>query len=417
MNRKYFIREFRPSKDLIDDILTSKNLPFIRWEGRDGGGEWIGIGCLEKFHSLGNARIFLKELNVETGSITDIRCFGAFPFDRSRWEREASLLLPQWILKLEKKSWSGCEILTDPEKTSTEEGLKNYISNSNEDLSFYDKMAEYRLDPEYEVWQQQVNTILNGIQNGSVNKVVLSRQQIMKTKSELGITNIFSKIQKNQINSYLFQIPKDSGQFVGVSPERLFRIEGNMLNIDSLAGTRKRSVVRAEDSRLERELLESKKERHEQNIVTKSILKTIEPFITNQPELSKVKVKKFSKVQHLHSNISAILKDSANVDDLLKALHPTPALGGDPKEKALGILQEIGEPDRGYYGGPVGWISADKMEFAVGIRSALIKKDEVILYGGCGIVHGSDPEAEWDETQVKMSVMENAIFGDSSDST
>jgi menaquinone-specific isochorismate synthase len=417
LKKKYFINEFLPSDDLIEGLHSENRLPTVMWVDRDSGMEWVGIGEVARFNSVETARSFIKELTADQEVQENIRCFGAFPFDRSLWNNHSSLLLSQWILTCEANRWRGIEISSVSDDETSQNKLIKHLDDNNQKSSNFNGKFRVELNPEYEIWQKQIREILSQIDNGYVKKVVLARQKRIKSASDLNFRTVFENIKSDQNDSFLFQIPCDNGLFMGASPERLLQVDGNKIKIDSLAGTRKRGSDRADDLRLERELLASKKDCYEQGIVTESILNTLKSFVMDQPELSDLSVKKFRAVQHLHSSITAALKDSVNIDDLLKALHPTPALGGDPKEKALKILTEIGDPDRGFYGGPVGWVSATEMEFAVGIRSTFINDDEVVLYGGCGIVKGSDSESEWDETEVKMSVMEKAIFGDRCDPT
>ena len=96
----------------------------------------------------------------------------------------------------------------------------------------------------------------------------------------------------------------------------------------------------------------------------------------------------------------------------MKRLHPTPALGGYPKEKSLAFIREHEQLDRGWYGAPIGWIDANENgEFAVAIRSALIQGDEASLFAGCGVVKDSDPEAEYQETNIKFKPMLSVLGG------
>ena len=112
---------------------------------------------------------------------------------------------------------------------------------------------------------------------------------------------------------------------------------------------------------------------------------------------------KLSRLQHLYSNIRGLLKDGIGDSDILQHLHPTPAVGWYPKNEAMRYIEDIEPFDRGWYAGPVGWVSSDAAEFAVAIRSAITTENKLILYAGAGIVPGSDPEKEWAEIENKIA--------------
>jgi isochorismate synthase EntC len=117
-------------------------------------------------------------------------------------------------------------------------------------------------------------------------------------------------------------------------------------------------------------------------------------------------------VAHLGTRISGRLAAPVPVLDLLDRLHPTPAVGGTPRDEALGAIAE-GEPDdRGYWAGPVGWTDATgDGEWMIGIRSARLDGDgtTLTLRAGSGIVAGSDPAAEAEETNVKLAAVLDAV--------
>ena len=122
-------------------------------------------------------------------------------------------------------------------------------------------------------------------------------------------------------------------------------------------------------------------------------------------------VLKLEQVQHLYNKIEAVLKEDVTDTDLLTALHPTPAVGGLPREAALEKLAALEPFDRGWYAAPVGFLGRDRAEFAVAIRSALVRENRVNLYAGAGIVEGSVAENEWQELENKISGFINLFKG------
>jgi menaquinone-specific isochorismate synthase len=118
----------------------------------------------------------------------------------------------------------------------------------------------------------------------------------------------------------------------------------------------------------------------------------------------------FGRIEHLVSELSGVLRPGVTLYDIVASLHPTPAVCGTPRNQALALIRQSEPFDRGWYAGPVGLFSSGSSESVVAIRSALIKSDTVSLYAGAGLVTGSIPEQEWDETGQKMSVVLNALF-------
>ena len=119
-----------------------------------------------------------------------------------------------------------------------------------------------------------------------------------------------------------------------------------------------------------------------------------------------------SNVHHLHTEVRANLCDDYSLLDVVGRLHPTPAVGGTPRGRALEFIREKEQLDRGWYAAPVGWIDRNRGEFAVALRSGIIEADKFALYAGCGIVGDSDPEEELAESILKLEPMRLAIAGD-----
>jgi menaquinone-specific isochorismate synthase len=132
----------------------------------------------------------------------------------------------------------------------------------------------------------------------------------------------------------------------------------------------------------------------------------LQPSLADRPSL-----RRLANVQHLHTSIEARLPSSVHLLDVAERLHPTPAVGGSPREAALPRIRELEGFERGLYAGALGWVnSRGDGELFVGIRSALIEDCRARLYAGSGIVSGSDPAKELAETELKFRVMEQALL-------
>jgi salicylate biosynthesis isochorismate synthase/menaquinone-specific isochorismate synthase len=194
--------------------------------------------------------------------------------------------------------------------------------------------------------------------------------------------------------------------FVGASPELLVRRDGARAQTVALAGTTRRSADPAVDEHLGEQLMQSAKNREEQSIVARRIERALGPVsvwvaAADEPVLVKVQ-----NVQHLATPIRAQLAAPVGAVELAGLLHPTPAVGGEPREVAEPLIPALEGLDRGWYAGAIGWTDlAEDGEFCVGLRCALLRGRTAHLYAGCGIVRDSDPEAELAESEVKFQAL------------
>ncbi|HEX8386295.1 MAG TPA: isochorismate synthase, partial [Rubricoccaceae bacterium] len=201
--------------------------------------------------------------------------------------------------------------------------------------------------------------------------------------------------------------PDGGSAFVAATPERLFRLDGRRLQTEAVAGTRPRAAHDADDDRLLGELMASEKDGREHAFVRDAIVERLGPLADRVRVDGAPTAMTLALGRHLRTGIEADLAPTTSALDVLRALHPTPAVGGTPREAAREAIGHLEPFDRGLYAGAVGWIGRDAeggeaAEFAVGIRSALVRGRAVSLYSGAGIVAGSDPAAEWAEIEHKI---------------
>jgi isochorismate synthase len=196
------------------------------------------------------------------------------------------------------------------------------------------------------------------------------------------------------------------GTFLGASPELLVRRDGARAQTVALAGTTRRSADPSVDDHLGEQLLHSTKEREEQAIVAARIEQTLAPVSLWVAAAEEPMLVKVQNVQHLATPIRAQLRDPVPAVELAGLLHPTPAVGGEPHDRAVRLIPELEGLDRGWYAGPVGWTDmAEDGEFCVALRGGLLRGDTAHLYAGCGIVRDSVPAAELAETEIKLQTM------------
>ena len=257
--------------------------------------------------------------------------------------------------------------------------------------------------PEPPGWRSNVERALSAFSEGRLGKVVLARRAEFDFAEEVNATLLAERLEEETPDCFHFYVePEEGVAFVGASPERLFRREGRSIRSEAIAGTRPRGASEADDAELRDELLRSEKDRTEHDYVRISIRETLEP-LCDELEIEKgVSEMKLARGRHLRSMVRGMLREGVTDAEVLYALHPTPAVGGYPKEEALAEIRALEPFDRGWYAGPVGWIGAEGSEFAVGIRSGLVRGSRLALFSGAGIVAGSVPEDEWAEIEQKI---------------
>ncbi len=260
-------------------------------------------------------------------------------------------------------------------------------------------------------FEKSVSQVLENIEAGDFNKIVLARAKDYKSETPLKPLAIIDRLRNRFPNCFTFSYSAGAeGVFLGSSPELLIRVKENILSTDALAGSRPRGGSAGEDAALGNELLNSDKEGREHRSVIDSIVKHLkaiglEPQVASRPRLLKL-----PNIQHLYSPIEAELPDNTHILDIVEKLHPTPAVGGSPRELACPKIPEMESFTRGPYGGPVGWFDArGDGEFVVGIRSGILKGNEIRLFSGAGIVEGSEPEKELLETEIKFKAVSDVL--------
>lgn len=262
-----------------------------------------------------------------------------------------------------------------------------------------------------EAWIETIKEAKRTIKNKDAQKIVLARELRLQLNKQAEIAPILDTLLKTQPTSYIFAFERGDDCFVGATPERLVKIEGDQVLSTCLAGTAPRGKTDEEDKRIHEELLQDKKNLEEHRHVVNMITHSIEKYCYDVQVANNPIVYPLKNLQHLYTPVSGKLKKGYSIFDIVEDLHPTPALGGAPKESALQFIREHELLDRGWYGAPIGWLDGNgNGEFAVAIRSALVQGDEASLFAGCGIMEDSDPQTEYDETNIKFLPM-LTVFG------
>lgn len=286
--------------------------------------------------------------------------------------------------------------------------LKDFVEIENIKVEVCRHSFRYEID-DYNSWEQLFSAAHNAILNKELNKVVISREIKIKSDGLINIESILQNLLKQNESSFIFSYCKGGKTFLGATPEILIQKEKNNILSYALAGTVLRSYK--EDESEEKRLLRDTKNRHEHQIVIDSIVNSMRNF-TDELIVDETKILELKNLYHLQTCIHG-KNTSRTLLQWVKLLHPTPALGGDPVNKALELIKRYEKHERGLYAAPIGIIdeNGDGI-FVVGIRSALIEKNIVYAYSGCGIVDKSNCESEYIETTNKLKTIIESLSDD-----
>jgi salicylate biosynthesis isochorismate synthase/menaquinone-specific isochorismate synthase len=261
-------------------------------------------------------------------------------------------------------------------------------------------------------YEHAVAAAVRRIQAGEIKKIVLAREVEVHAPRPADAAGVLGLLRQEFPSCYVFAVGRGEATFLAASPELLVRRDGQRASTVALAGSIGRSADPAVDDHLGERLLGSDKDREENAIVARAIAGILGRhalWVTAAPEPVVVKV---ANIQHLATPIRAQLATPVPAVELAGLLHPTPAVGGEPRALAVELIPALEGLDRGWYAGGVGWTDATgDGEFCVALRCALLRGRVARLYAGCGIVRDSDPAAELAETEIKLGALLPVLAG------
>jgi salicylate biosynthesis isochorismate synthase len=266
------------------------------------------------------------------------------------------------------------------------------------------------MPPEH--YESAVARAVERIRAGALDKVVLAREVQVHAPRPYDAPAVVGVLREAFPSCFTFCAGRGDGAFLAATPELLVRREGLRAGTLALAGSTRRSADPAVDDHLGEQLLRSDKDREEQAIVTRRIvraLRTLSVWVTaaDEPVIARM-----ANIQHLATPIRAQLARPVGAVELAGLLHPTPAVGGEPFAAAEPLIPALEGLDRGWYAGPVGWTDANEDgEFCVALRCALLTGAVARCYAGVGVVRDSDPAAELAETEVKLQALLPVLAG------
>lgn len=334
--------------------------------------------------------------NSVHGSGTGPVLFTSFSFDRND---ESVLVIPQVVVGQKgSQSW-----ITWIGNSPQPELIDTYKETTRPTYEFADGTLSS------EEWKKRVAEAISRVATNTVEKVVLARDVIATSTSDIDVRPILIKLAKEYPSTWTFAVDG----LVGATPELLLRLSRGMVTSRVLAGTIPKTGDDEKDLALAASLARSSKDLEEHEYAVRSVAQALDPFCssTNVPESPFVL--HLANVMHLATDVTgALVETKQHVDafSLLKSLHPSAAVCGTPRNIAFDIIDEIEGMNRGRYAGPVGWIdSSGDGELGIALRCGQIKDHSIQIYAGCGIVAGSNPERELEESNAKMIPMRSAL--------
>lgn len=382
------------------------------WSNRDGSFAMAGLGLADSVEAKQTTHfdqvysIITKRLSSDNPRL---RYYGHLMFDTPKSKEEwtdfkpLTFVLPRFEI-FQDNLTKGTHLVCNIAFCDISEENINHIIKELDVINFA-STTQYRRPPQVtqridtpskEEWTLAINKTLKNIKSKTVSKVVLARRSDFTFDMDIRPAALIKHLKDRSHGCYHFCFsPTPQVAFLGASPECLLVENEKNIKTEALAGTSKNNAKLSES--------ETEKIAREHDFVVQFIAQQLANSGCTHIKQSQRTWANFNEAKHLRTEFSAQKSNKTNLPELIKNLHPTPAVGGVPKENALNLIKSIEPFSRGCYAGPIGWLGYDTAEFALGIRSALVNNAQLSLFAGAGIVDGSIAENEWNEVEQKIS--------------
>ncbi|WP_155850199.1 isochorismate synthase [Arthrobacter sp. Br18] len=412
-----------PDTGLLDYVVRNDAYTWIR-----RGGGLVAYGETARFTGAGPGRFAdaqdwwrdqLASADVENPVAqpgSGLIAFGSFAFSKTS-EYGSRLIVPEIVVGCsDGYSWL-TYITSDPgaevSPAAAEAVLAEYLDDVVPERAPH---AGDRLGPGVLSEDQYLAAVAAGVrhvQAGELSKLVLARDVVAELGAPIATAQVLRELAVRYEDCWTYAVDG----LIGSTPEMLIKVENNTARARVLAGTLDRAIAPAGDpGYAQRVLAGSDKQLHEHSIAIDSLTRQLEPFTSSMTSHSEPFVLQLPNVWHLASDVTAQLTPDSGGRvptslALVEALHPTAAVCGTPTTVAGALIRKLEHLERGPYAGPVGWIDADgNGEWGIALRGAVVESPTRIrLYAGCGIVAGSQPQAELAETWSKFRPMIQAL--------
>lgn len=407
-------REIDPVDDLLRFASATEPLAWIRrGDGMVAAGSLLEIGVGEDgrldaladlWRGLSQAADVDDEVRLAG---TGLVAFGAFAFDETS-ASPSTLVVPRMVIgRRGGRHWR---------TTITRAGREPFAPPEPTDLGaqWSATLGPGEMDPAAHA--VAVREALDAIERGEVGKVVVARDIAGTVPAGADLRRLIRELADGYPDTWAFAVDG----VIGASPETLVTVSGGAVTARVLAGTSPRGADDAEDAELSARLAASEKNVDEHGYAVRSVLEALRPH-TSELHADAPFILQLPNLWHLATDVEATLSNGSSALDLVRALHPTAAVAGTPREAAMGLIRRIEPFDRGRYAGPVGWIDGDgDGEWAIALRCAQFGSPDasptgpeltrtVVAHAGGGIVAGSASEPELLETRVKFRPIIDAL--------
>jgi isochorismate synthase len=404
------------------------------------GGAVLGVGAAEAMETgpsslpgSGPTRSLLPEGLVSTADASKVVLMGGWGFP-PRGPRKAGVWrdFPQsrWVvpaLTLTSRSGDSRLVLAANVGPSSEEALlraryralvralETRAADGPDERAQEDealpKLAKARRVPSRKRWVSLAQSAIDSISRGELKKVVLARGVALTFRAGVPASAVLRRLIALNPDSTVFAVKRRGSVFLGASPESLVSVKKGDVEVDCLAASTPRSKDRAEDEGLGTRLLHDSKSSREHQFVVRAAVNALSPMSSRVEVPDAPALKRLTTIQHLYTPVKAKLLDGEDVWAVAHALWPNPAIGGEPRDNAVGWIRRFEGLDRGWYSGVFGVMNAslDEASLVVGIRSGVIRGRKAVIYAGAGLVAGSEPQEEFEETDWKLRTMGRAL--------
>ncbi len=417
----------------LSSFLALPDLGVAAWFRLPDGREFLGLGEVDRVEGRGEQRINQLAEGVQrialrlqqqgSGPLPGLLggfAFSAGPFsDPWSGHPDARLILPRlWLERRASEDRARVSLIAGEEEDVSLD-LEALWREAKAELATGRRAGMVPLGTPSslprELWRRQVQWARGAFQEGRLEKVVLARAEVQATECSGSPfahgAAVAGRLARRYPGCYVFGLRgwASGSFFFGASPERLVKVAGGEASVSALAGSVARGSSAEEDRQLTHHLETSPKEEREHRLVREAIVSSLEPLSTEVREGAR-EVWRLPNIQHLHTPVLAQLRAGVGVLQVAAGLHPTPAVAGWPVLAAREAIRHLEPVPRGWYAGAVGWVDMDgEGELAVSLRCGLMREGRVWTFAGAGLVEGSEVEAEWRETTLKLLPVQESL--------
>ena len=390
--------------------------PYVFWQSADRRTSLLGVGELTRLRAAGPYR--LQAIAEAAQSLSAPVLLGAFSFSGRgplappfQAFAPADFMVPQLLFE-ERDGGVVLRLLgrEDAQGPAATDVLEAMLAAAPADV----RRGRLRFaDPpgSQAVWSDEVQRATAAIRGGNLEKVVLARRSLALSTAPIDVPRVVAALSQREQDCKIFAVHRAGRTFLGATPEGLVRVSQGVAEVPCIAGSAPRGNTPDEDRRIGEGLLTSAKNRSEHFFVVRAVESTLrERGLEPEVASSSPGLLKLQSVQHLFTPVRARLPEGASIFALAGALHPTPAMGGTPRELAKAWIADHEPTPRGLFSGGIGfWREDGEGELDVAIRCGLVRGRTATLWAGCGIVENSDPDEELRETVLKFRPMRAAL--------